>query len=152
MKPVFVLNGPNLGRLGEREPDVYGRTTYAELVALCEAEAQSLGLVADVRQTDDEATLLGWLHEAATAASAVVINPAALSHYSIALRDACAMLDVPVVEVHISNIAAREEFRHHSVVSAVVRGTITGLGVDSYRLALLAVARLLEPPEIPPSR
>ena len=143
MKPVYVLNGPNLGRLGEREPEVYGRTTYTELVALCTAEAEQLGLVADVRQTDDEAPLIGWLHEAAEAASAVVINPAALSHYSIAVRDACAMLDVPVVEVHISNIAAREEFRHHSVVSGVVRGPITGLGVDSYRLALHAVARLL---------
>ena len=145
MKPVYVLNGPNLGRLGGREPDVYGRTTYAELVSLCETEAKALGLTADVRQTDDEATLLGWLHEAAREASAVVINPAALSHYSIALRDACAMLDIPVVEVHISNIAAREEFRHHSVVSAVARGTITGLGVDGYRLALLAIARLLDP-------
>ena len=143
MKPVFVLNGPNLGRLGEREPAVYGRTTYAELVALCEAEAASLGLVADVRQTGDEATLVGWLDEAASGAAAVVINPAAFSHYSVPVRDACAALDLPVVEVHLSNIAAREEFRHVSLVSAVVRGTITGLGVDSYRLALHALAHLL---------
>lgn len=144
MKPVLVLNGPNLGRLGEREPEIYGRTTYAELVELCEREATSLGLVADVRQTDDEATLIGWLHEAGREASAVVLNPAALSHYSIAVHDACAMLEVPLVEVHISNIAAREEFRRHSVVSAVATGTITGLGVDSYRLALHAVARLVD--------
>ncbi len=144
MKPVFVLNGPNLGRLGTREPEVYGHTTYAELVALCESTATGLGLTADVRQTDDEAVLMGWLADAQLDAAAVVINPAALSHFSNPLRDACAALSVPVVEVHITNIAAREEFRHHSVVSAVVRGTITGLGVDSYRLALLAVARLLE--------
>ncbi|HVF19308.1 MAG TPA: type II 3-dehydroquinate dehydratase [Mycobacteriales bacterium] len=144
MKPVFVLNGPNLGRLGQREPDVYGHTTYAELVALCGAEAQALGLVADVRQSDDEATLVGWLHEATGGAAAVVINPAALSHFSTSVRDACGALDLPVVEVHITNIAAREEFRHVSLVSAVVRGTITGLGVDSYRLALIAIARLLE--------
>jgi len=146
VKPVFVLNGPNLGRLGEREPEVYGRTTYAELVALCEAEARTLGLAADVRQTDDEAMLLGWLHEASRDAAAVVLNPAALSHFSTALRDACAALTVPLVEVHITNIAAREEFRHHSVVSAVARGTITGFGVDSYRLALHALARLLAAP------
>jgi len=143
VKPVLVLNGPNLGRLGEREPTVYGRTTYAGLVELCERAAAALGLTADVRQTDDEATLLGWLHDASGEAAAVVLNPAALSHYSIALRDACAMLTVPLVEVHITNIAAREEFRHHSVVSAVARGTISGLGVDGYRLALDAVATLL---------
>ena len=144
MKPVFVLNGPNLGQLGEREPEVYGRTTYAELVSLCEAEAAACGLTADVRQTDDEATMIGWLHEAANEACGVVLNPAALSHYSISVRDACAMLTVPLVEVHISNIAAREEFRRHSVVSAVAHGTISGLGVDSYRLALQAVSRLVK--------
>ena len=143
MKPVFVLNGPNLGRLGTREPEVYGRTTYAELVALCEATARDLGLLADVRQTDDEAILLGWLGDAEAEAAAVVVNPAALSHFSTSLRDACAALTIPLVEVHITNIAAREEFRHHSVVSAVARGTITGFGVDSYRLALIATARLL---------
>lgn len=144
MKPVFVLNGPNLGRLGEREPEIYGSTTYDELAAMCREEATELNLTADVRQTDDEATLLSWLHEASREACAVVLNPAALSHYSIAVRDACAMLDVPLVEVHISNIAAREEFRRVSLVSAVARGTITGLGVDSYRLALHAVARLVK--------
>lgn len=142
MKPVLVLNGPNLGRLGEREPEVYGTTSYAELVALCERHAGELGLAVDVRQTDDEATLLGWLHDATAQASAVILNPAALGHYSIALRDACAMVAVPIVEVHLSNTAAREEFRHRSVVSGVVHGTITGFGVDSYRLALHAVAAL----------
>ena len=144
MKPVFVLNGPNLGRLGVREPEIYGTATYADLVAACEDEATALGLVADVRQTDDEATLIGWLHEAADSASGVVLNPAAFTHYSIAVRDAVSMLSVPLVEVHLSNIAAREEFRRHSVVSGVAAGTITGFGVDSYRLGLRALARLVE--------
>jgi 3-dehydroquinate dehydratase-2 len=129
---VLVLNGPNLGRLGSREPLVYGDTTYDELVALCKAENPD----ADVRQTDDEATMIGWLHEAADSQTPVVLNSAAWSHYSIALRDACSQLTAPLVEVHISQTAAREDFRHASVVSAVATGTITGLGVDGYRLAL----------------
>ena len=129
---VLVLNGPNLGRLGSREPLVYGDTTYEQLVALCKAENPD----ADVRQTDDEATMIRWLHEAADAGVPVVLNSAAWSHYSYALRDACSQLTAPLVEVHISQTAAREEFRHHSVVSAVATGTITGLGVDGYRLAL----------------
>jgi 3-dehydroquinate dehydratase-2 len=129
---VLVLNGPNLGRLGVREPLVYGDTTYDELVALCVKENPD----ADVRQTDDEATMIGWLHEAADAGVPVVLNSAAWSHYSIALRDACSQLTAPLVEVHISQTAARESFRHVSVVSPVATGTITGLGVDGYRLAL----------------
>ncbi|MGS2617087.1 type II 3-dehydroquinate dehydratase [Micromonospora sp. LZ34] len=140
---VHVLNGPNLGRLGTREPAVYGATTYADLVALCEATGRELGLDVTVRQTDAEHELLGWLHAAADEGAAVVLNPAAWSHYSYAVRDACAMLRGPLIEVHISNIHAREEFRHHSVVSAVATGVICGLGVDGYRLALhhLAGAR-----------
>jgi 3-dehydroquinate dehydratase-2 len=133
---VYVLNGPNLGRLGTRQPEVYGATTYADLVALCEATGRELGLDVTVRQTDAEHELLGWLHAAADEEAAVVLNPAAWSHYSVAVRDACAMLRAPLVEVHISNIHAREEFRHHSVVSAVATGVICGLGVDGYRLAL----------------
>ena len=129
---VLVLNGPNLGRLGSREPLVYGDTTYDELVALCQADNPD----ADVRQTDDEGTMIGWLHEAADSSTPVVLNAAAWSHYSIALRDACSQLTAPLIEVHISQTAAREEFRHASVVSAVATGTITGLGVDGYRLAL----------------
>ena len=140
MTAVLVLNGPNLGRLGTREPEVYGTTTYAELAALCEQVAQAEGLTADVRQTDDEATMLGWLHEAAASRTPVVINPGAWSHYSYALRDAVAMVPV-VVEVHISQTHAREEFRHHSVVSGVVTATITGLGVDGYRCAIEHLAR-----------
>ncbi|MBK5307248.1 MAG: 3-dehydroquinate dehydratase [Frankiaceae bacterium] len=134
---VLVLNGPNLGRLGSREPLVYGDTTHDELVALCKAENPD----ADVRQTDDEATMIGWLHEAADSGVPVVLNAAAWSHYSIALRDACSQLTAPLVEVHITQTAAREEFRHASVVSAVATGTITGLGVDGYRLALSWLAR-----------
>jgi 3-dehydroquinate dehydratase-2 len=140
---VLVLNGPNLGRLGRREADVYGTASYADLVAVCEATAAALGLTVQVRQSDEEATLLGWLHEAADHADAVVLNPAAFTHYSIAVRDAAAALNCPLVEVHLSNPAAREEFRHHSVVAGVATGTIAGFGVDSYRLALHAVAGLL---------
>ena len=143
MKPVYVLNGPNLGQLGVREPDVYGTASYADLVKVCESVAADVGLAVDVRQTDDEATLIGWLHEASDKATAVVLNPAAFTHYSYAVRDAAAMLSVPLVEVHLSNIAAREEFRHHSVVAGVAVGTIAGFGIDSYRLALQAVARIV---------
>jgi 3-dehydroquinate dehydratase-2 len=139
-RDVLVLNGPNLGRLGTREPEVYGTTTYQQLVGLCEATATELGLAAEVRQTDDEATMIGWLHEAADARTPVVLNPAAWSHYSYALRDACSTLTAPLVEVHISQVHAREAFRHHSVVSAVAAATITGLGVEGYRAALRYLA------------
>lgn len=141
---VFVLNGPNLGRLGLRQPELYGSRTYAELVAVVEGEAASLGFAVDVRQTDSEATLAQWLHEAADSASGVVLNAGALSHYSYVVRDAAAMVGAPLVEVHLTNIAAREEFRHHSVVSAVADGVITGLGFDSYLLALRALKTLME--------
>jgi 3-dehydroquinate dehydratase-2 len=138
---VLVLNGPNLGRLGSREPDVYGSATHDDLVASCEKWGSGLGLDVVVRQTDDEATLVGWLHEAVDTGSAVVLNPAAFTHYSYALRDACAMVTTPLVEVHLSNPAAREEFRHLSVVSGVATGTIAGFGIESYRLALEAISR-----------
>jgi 3-dehydroquinate dehydratase II len=138
---VYVLNGPNLGRLGTREPDVYGHTTYADLVKVCQATGQDLGLDVEVRQTDAEHELLGWLHQAADEGAAVVLNPAAWSHYSYAVRDACATLTGPLIEVHLSNIHAREAFRHQSVVSAVAVGVICGLGVDGYRLALQHLAQ-----------
>ena len=137
---VFVLNGPNLSRLGAREPEVYGSTSYDELVDACRSAAERLGLEADVRQTDDEAQLVAWLHEAADADAPVVLNPAAFTHYSYAVRDACAMLRGPLVEVHLTNPAAREDFRGRSVVSDVATGSIAGFGVDSYLLALRAVA------------
>jgi 3-dehydroquinate dehydratase-2 len=137
---VYVLNGPNLGRLGTRQVDVYGQTSYADLAEGCVSTGKELGLDVEVRQTDDEAEMLGWLHAAADGMVPVVLNPGAWSHYSYALRDACAMLRAPLVEVHISNIHAREEFRHHSVVSAVATGVVCGLGVDGYRLALHHIA------------
>jgi 3-dehydroquinate dehydratase-2 len=138
---VYVLNGPNLGRLGTRQTDVYGLTSYAELSDMCVRVGKELGLSVEVRQTDAEHEMLGLLHVAADEGAAVVLNPGAWSHYSYAIRDACAMLGGPLVEVHLSNIHAREEFRHHSVVSAVATGVICGLGVDGYRLALEHLAR-----------
>jgi 3-dehydroquinate dehydratase-2 len=133
---VLVLNGPNLGRLGTREPTVYGATTYADLVALCERTAADLGIEADVRQTDHEGEMVGWLHEAADAGAAVVLNAGAWTHYSIAVRDAAAQLHAPLLELHISNVHKREEFRHHSVLSDVATGVLVGLGVQGYPLAL----------------
>jgi len=143
MTAVLVLNGPNLGRLGSREPEVYGTASYDDLVATCTTVAKELGLDVDVRQTEDEAELVRWLHEAADTKRAVVVNPAAFTHYSYALRDAISIVrdaGLPVIEVHLSNPAAREEFRHTSVVAGVATGTIAGFGLDSYRLALRALA------------
>jgi len=142
VRPVLVLNGPNLGRLGSREPDVYGTVDFAGLAEECRATGRELGLRVEVRQTDDEAELIGWIHQAADGRTPVVLNPAAFTHYSYALRDALAMRTAPVVEVHLSNPAAREEFRHTSVVAAVADGTVAGFGLLSYRLALTAIAAL----------
>ena len=140
MTTVLVLNGPNLGRLGRREPEVYGSTTHDDLVAMIEAEAAELGLSAVVRQSDSEAQLLGWMHAAADAGDPVILNAGALTHTSIALRDACAELSAPLIEVHITNVHAREEFRHHSYISSVATGVIVGLGVQGYLLALRYLA------------
>lgn len=137
---VLVLNGPNLGRLGAREPEVYGSLSHAELVSRCGDWGKALGVRVEVRQTDSESELVAWIHEAADSASPVVLNPAAFTHYSYALRDACAQLSGPLIEVHLSNPSAREEFRHTSVISAVATGTIAGFGADSYRLALSALS------------
>ena len=142
MTTVLVLNGPNLGRLGRREPDVYGSTTHDELAALVEREATELGLKAVVRQSDSEADLLNWIHAAADASDPVILNAGALTHTSVALRDACAELRAPLIEVHISNVYTREEFRHHSYLSAVATGVIVGLGVQGYVLALRYLASL----------
>jgi 3-dehydroquinate dehydratase-2 len=133
---IQVLNGANLGRLGTREPEKYGTTTYAEVVALVEAAAAELGVEVRVRQTDSEAELLGWVFDAADAGDPVVINPGGWSHTSVVLHDALAGLTAPLVEVHITNIHAREEFRHFSYVSRVADGVIAGLGVQGYLLAL----------------
>lgn len=143
MTRVLVLNGPNLGRLGVREPEVYGSATLADLTSAVTGWATALGLAADVRQTDDEAELVGWLHEAVDTGSHVVLNPAAFTHYSYALRDAAAQVTgagLVLVEVHLSNPLARESFRHESVVGPVATGTVAGFGLDSYALALRAVA------------
>jgi 3-dehydroquinate dehydratase-2 len=138
---VLVLNGPNLGRLGRREPEKYGTTTYAELARLCREKGTALGLDVDVRQTDAEHEMLGWLHEAADDGSAVVLNPAAWTHTSVALRDACAQVTGPLLEVHLTNVHAREPFRQHSYVSPVATAVVAGLGVDGYLLALEWLAR-----------
>ena len=137
---IQVLNGPNLGRLGRRQPEVYGKTTYADLVTIIEREADELGLQVAVRQSDSEAELIGWVHDAADAGEPVVLNAGALTHTSVALRDACAELTAGLIEVHISNVHAREEFRHHSYLSAVATGVIVGLGVQGYLLALRYLA------------
>jgi len=143
---VLVLNGPNLGRLGVREPEVYGSASFADLVAACASWGAELGLDVEVRQTDDEAELVGWLHEAVDTRAHVVLNPAAFTHYSYALRDAAAQVTTGgllLVEVHLSNPLAREAFRHVSVIGPVATGTIAGFGLDSYRLALTALAPLV---------
>ena len=141
MTRVYVLNGPNLGRLGTREPTIYGSTTYADLVSLCESRGEELGIEVVVRQTDAEHEMLAWLHAAADEEVPVVLNPGAWTHYSYAVRDACSQLRAPLIEVHISNIHTREEFRHRSVISAVATGVIAGLGIDGYGLALEHLAR-----------
>jgi 3-dehydroquinate dehydratase-2 len=134
---VLVLNGPNIGQLGSREPGIYGTDSYADLEAACTAEGMALGLEVEVRQTDDEATYLGWLHGAQ--ASGLILNPGAWTHTSVAVRDAAAQLRVPFVEVHLSNPLAREDFRHTSYTAGLAAGLIAGFGLDSYRLAIRAL-------------
>jgi 3-dehydroquinate dehydratase-2 len=143
MKKIVVLNGPNLNRLGSREPDVYGSATYEDLVKNLTKLAVELTVNVEVKQTNDEAELIDWLHQAADSKVDVVINPAAFTHYSYALRDACAIVTsagLKLIEVHISNPHLREEFRHKSVISAVATGVIAGFGQDSYSLALRQLA------------
>jgi 3-dehydroquinate dehydratase-2 len=141
---VYVLNGPNLNRLGSREPEIYGSQTLEAVADLVSGQAEALGLVVDFRQTNDEAELIGWIHEAVDRRADVVLNPAAFTHYSYALRDACALVTTSgsrLIEVHLSNPATREEFRHTSVIAGVATGTIAGFGSGSYLLALRALAR-----------
>ncbi len=140
MSTVRVLNGPNLGRLGRREPQVYGSATHDDLVAMIESDATELGLSVTVRQSDSEAELISWVHAAADSGDPVILNAGGLTHTSIALRDACAELRAPLIEVHISNVHAREEFRQHSYLSGVATGVIVGLGVQGYLLALRYLA------------
>lgn len=139
---VYVLNGPNLNRLGSREPEIYGSDTLEHVADLVSREAEQLGLMVDFRQTNDEAELISWIHEAVDRGADVVLNPAAFTHYSYAVRDACAMVTAggaKLIEIHLSNPAAREEFRRTSVVAGVATGTIAGFGSGSYLLALRAL-------------
>lgn len=140
-QPVLVLNGPNLGRLGKREPDIYGAVTHPELAEHLVGTGAGLGLAVEVRQTDSEGEMIGWLHEAADADTPVVLNPAAWTHYSIAVADAVAQVPI-VIEVHISNVHAREEFRRRSVVAPYALGVISGLGLGGYDLALAHLAAI----------
>jgi len=140
---VFVLNGPSLNMLGERQPLIYGTTTLAEVEQMCRARASQHGFEVDFRQTNDEGRLVDWLQEARHGADGVVLNAAAFSHYSLAVRDAVQACGKPVIEVHISNIFAREEFRATSVISAVAVGVISGLGVQGYLAAIDALAGIL---------
>ncbi len=144
MQKVLVLNGPNLGRLGSREPDIYGALDFQGLTSAVQAEAGKLGLVVEVRQTDSESELISWIHEAIDAKQNVILNPAAFTHYSYALRDAAVQVTksgLKLIEVHLSNPHTREEFRHTSVISGVATGVIAGFGTDSYLLALAQLVK-----------
>jgi 3-dehydroquinate dehydratase II len=143
-RKALVLNGPNLGRLGKREPSVYGTATYADLTDLCKSTGKELGLDVDVRQTEYEGELITWVHEACDHHLPAVLNAGALTHYSYALMDAVKMRTAPLVEVHISNIAAREGFRHESVITSAASGIVAGFGFRSYVLALRAIADELD--------
>ena len=140
---ILVLNGPNLARLDIRDSQYYGDLNWSQLVELITRGASDLSLEVDIRQSDDEATLVGWLHEAADKNLPVIINPAAFTHYSIAIHDAAEMVKAPIIEVHLSNPQAREDFRHTSVISGVAKGTISGFGPNSYLLALRAMKSLI---------
>jgi 3-dehydroquinate dehydratase-2 len=142
-KRVLVLNGPNLNMLGIREPGTYGSQTLADIEKMCKAEGKKLGLAITCKQSNREGELVEWIQQALGTQEAIVINPAGYSHTSVAIRDAISAVKLPLVEVHLSNIHAREEFRHHSFVSAVATGVICGLGATGYKLALSALAEKL---------
>lgn len=141
--PIFVLNGPNLNRLGRREPGVYGTTTLEDIAGMCRTAGERLGLAVEFRQTNHEGTLVDWLHEADDRARGVALNAGAYTHTSIALHDAVRAISVPVIELHLSNVHAREPFRHHSTIAAAALGVIAGFGPTSYVLALEALAAKL---------
>lgn len=145
MPTILVLNGPNLNMLGLRQPEIYGHTRLSEIQAMVEREAAELGITADFRQSNHEGVLIDWIHEARTHADAIVINPGGLTHTSVALMDALAAAEKPVIELHLSNVHRREPFRHHSYVSLVATGVICGLGPHGYLLALRAATELVAP-------
>ena len=141
---ILILNGPNLARLDLREKSYYGNLDYNQLTDAITAKAGELGISIEIKQSDSESELISWIHDAADKKQPLIINPAAFTHYSYAIRDAISMLKAPAIEVHLSNPLSREEFRHTSVVSGVVQGTITGFGVESYTLALIAMQKLVK--------
>jgi 3-dehydroquinate dehydratase-2 len=141
---VLVINGPNLARLDIRDSSIYGDLSYPQLVEYISQGARDLGLEADIRQSDQESEIIGWLHQAAETNTPVIINPAAFTHYSYAIRDAAELVKAPLIEVHLSNPLSREEFRHTSVISGVANGTIGGFGPDSYLLALRALTKMVK--------
>lgn len=143
MKPIYVLNGPNLNMLGVREPAVYGAGTLKAIEALCAARAKALGFTVDFRQSNMEGELVAWIHEAREKASGIALNAGAYTHTSVALHDALRIAELPAVEVHLSNIHKREEFRHHSFIAAAVDGVICGFGSHSYALAIDALATII---------
>ena len=144
MPTVFVLNGPNLNLLGVREPATYGYDTLADVEELCLARGRALDLVIEFRQTNHEGTLVDWIQEARESADGIILNAGALTHTSVAVHDALKAADVPIIEVHLSNIFRRESFRHHSYVSLAANGGIFGLGPQGYELALEAIASLID--------
>ncbi|MDN4525282.1 type II 3-dehydroquinate dehydratase [Fictibacillus fluitans] len=139
MKRILVINGPNLNRLGKREPGIYGKNDLASIEEHLIRFAEENGSTAVCRQSNHEGDILDWIHEAENEFDGIALNAGAFTHYSYAIRDAIASVNIPVIEVHISNIHAREEFRHHSVIAAVAAGQIAGLGVKGYELAVLAL-------------
>lgn len=141
MTKLMILNGPNLDKLGTREPEIYGSLTLKDIENTCRERALQHGFEIDFRQSNSETDLIEWLHQAATDKNPVIFNPAAFTHYSVAIRDAAALLTSPLIEVHISNPIAREEFRHTSLISGLALGTISGFGLNSYLLAIDAIAQ-----------
>jgi 3-dehydroquinate dehydratase-2 len=141
---VLILNGPNLNMLGVREPGIYGSETLDDIEGLCQERAEALGLAVDFRQSNHEGELVSWIQQARGEHDAIIINAGAYTHTSIALLDALTLAELPVIEVHLSNIFRRESFRHHSYVSAVAKGVICGFGAQGYLMALDAVARLID--------
>lgn len=143
-KPVFLLNGPNLNLLGRREPEIYGYQTLSDIEAECKKTASSLGFELDFRQSNAEGTLVDWIQEAMDGASGLIVNPGAYTHTSIAMLDALSALTIPKIELHLSNIHAREEFRHKSITAAAMDSVMMGFGASGYPLALEAIKRVID--------